>query len=207
MAGSGSHDATPAGYVDIPFGARLRRLREAAGLTQEELAGRSGLSTRAISGLERGERKHPYPHTARSLADALGLADDERVSLLAVVPGRGGATQASAAAPPESNLPTPSTRFLGRERELREVRGLLGEVRLLTLTGTGGVGKTRLALEAARAALAAGLFPGGVAFVALAPLEDPALVVPNIARSLGVREAEGQSMEEVVRARLRGKRA
>jgi transcriptional regulator with XRE-family HTH domain len=185
----------------------LRRLREGAGLTQEELASRAGLSPRAISSLERGERKHPHPHTVRSLADALGLADDERVSLLAAVPRRGDATQAPTTAPPESNLPIPSTPLLGRERELREVRSLLGEIRLLTLTGTGGVGKTRLALEAARALLAEGLFlPADVAFVALAPLEDPKLVVTGIARSLGVREAEGQALEEVVRARLRGKR-
>lgn len=204
VAGSGSHDATP--RHGTPFGLRLRRLREGASLTQEELASRAGLSTRAISGLERGERKHPYPHTARSLADALGLADDERASLLAAVPRRGGAAQAPATAPPESDLPIPATPLLGREKELREVRGLLGEVRLLTLTGTGGVGKTRLALEAAWASLAAGLFPGGVAFVALAPLEDPSLVIPGMARSLGVREAEGQALDEALRARLRGKR-
>ena len=205
VAGSGSHEATPGHGAH--FGARLRRLREGAGLTQEELASRAGLSTRAISSLERGERKHPYPHTARSLADALGLADDERVPLLAAVPSRGGAAQAPAIAPPESSLPIPPTPLLGRERELPEVRGLLGEVRLLTLTGTGGVGKTRLALEAARASLADGLFStADVAFVALAPLEDPSLVIPSIARSLGVREAEDQTLDEALRARLGGKR-
>ena len=58
---------------DLPFGARLRRLREAAGLTQEELAARAGLSRNAVGALERGIRKRPYPHTARSLAHALGL--------------------------------------------------------------------------------------------------------------------------------------
>jgi predicted ATPase len=78
---------------------------------------------------------------------------------------------------------------------------------LLTLTGTGGVGKTRLALEAARASLAEGRFlPADVTFVALAPLEDPSLVIPSVARSLGVREAEGQTLDEALRARLRGKR-
>ena len=68
------------------------------------------------------------------------------------------------------------------------------------------MGKTRLALEAARASLAAGLFPGGVAFVALAPLEFSSLVIPGMARSLGVREAEGQALDEALRVRLRGKR-
>ena len=72
------------------FGARLRRLREAAGLTQEELAERAGLSRNAISSLERGERKRPYPHTVRSLAEALGLSEDERAALLASVPRQEG---------------------------------------------------------------------------------------------------------------------
>ncbi|MDQ5818577.1 MAG: helix-turn-helix domain-containing protein, partial [Actinomycetota bacterium] len=63
---------------DAPFGAHLRRLRDAAGLTQEELAERASLTARGISDLERGRRRHPYPHTVRSLADALGLSEDER---------------------------------------------------------------------------------------------------------------------------------
>ena len=56
---------------DAPFSAELRRLREAAGLTQEELAGRGGLTAKAVGALERGEGKRPYPHTVRALADAL----------------------------------------------------------------------------------------------------------------------------------------
>src|SRR5947209_13360275 len=84
---------------DESFGARLRRLRLAARLSQEELAERAGLTHNAISALERGERHHPYPHTARALAAALGLADQERVALLAAVPRRaGGVGPAGAAA-------------------------------------------------------------------------------------------------------------
>ena len=74
--------------LNAPFGAHLRRLREAAGLTQDELAMRSGLSPDAVSTLERGLRRRPYPHTVRALADALGLAEDERAMLLAAVPKR-----------------------------------------------------------------------------------------------------------------------
>ena len=59
------------------FAARLRRLRQAAGLSQEALAERAGLSLNAIGALERGEHRHPYPATVRALADALGLTDDE----------------------------------------------------------------------------------------------------------------------------------
>ena len=75
----------------LTFGSRLRGLREAAGLTQEQLALRAGLSPRAISALERGERRRPYPHTVRTLADALALSEEGRASLLATLPERGGA--------------------------------------------------------------------------------------------------------------------
>ena len=71
------------------FGERLRRLREAAGLTQEELASRAGLTAKAISALERGERKRPYPHTVRSLADALS-ASGLSVALPREVPANDG---------------------------------------------------------------------------------------------------------------------
>jgi transcriptional regulator with XRE-family HTH domain len=70
------------------FGTLLRRLRGASGLTQEELTSRAGLTPNAVSTLERGTRKHPYPHTVRSLAEALELSEDERAALLAAVPGR-----------------------------------------------------------------------------------------------------------------------
>jgi predicted ATPase/class 3 adenylate cyclase len=94
------------------------------------------------------------------------------------------------------NLPAQLTRFVGRRRELAEVRELLQHplVRLLTMTGPGGIGKTRLAVHVA--AEVQGLFPNGVAFVPLAPVNDARLVVPTIAQSLGVEEASGQSALE-----------
>jgi len=81
------------------------------------------------------------------------------------------------------------TLLVGREREVGEVRGrlLAPEVRLLTLTGPGGTGKTRLALQAAADLLEE--FEDGVFFVALATISDPALVVPTVAQALGVRES------------------
>jgi predicted ATPase/transcriptional regulator with XRE-family HTH domain len=195
------------------FGARLRWLRESVGLTQEELASRAGLTSNGVSALERGQRKRPYPHTVRSLADALGLTEQERRALLATVPKRSEPASFTAeekpppasSAPVVSALPRPTTPLVGREREVGEVRGLLTrpDVRLVTLTGIGGVGKTRLAVDAAREA--SGLFPGGVAFVPLASLRDPALVVSTIGRSLGLREAEGQSPHETLHAYLRDK--
>jgi predicted ATPase/DNA-binding XRE family transcriptional regulator len=185
------------------FGAILRELRETGGLTQEELASRAGLTAKAISALERGERQRPYPHTVRALADALGLSGNKRSALLAAVPNRG-AKAAPAAAQAQPKLSVPHTSLLGRERELEEIQDFLQEIRLLTLTGTGGVGKTRLALEVARRA--EDLFPDGVAFVGLAPLSDAALVVSTIAQALGLSELEGRTVREALHAYLKEKR-
>ena len=190
---------------DALFGARLRQLRDAAGLTQEELASRSGLSAKNISDLERGVRKHPYPHTVRSLADALKLSEEERAALFAAVPKRGGKARATLAKDSEPTLPVPPTRLVGRARELEEVTVLLRrpELRLLTLTGVGGVGKTRLALEAARSG--AGLFSDGVYFVGLASLNEATLVVPTICQTLNLRQIGQRSVNAALREHLRDK--
>ena len=72
----------------MTFGALLRRYREAAGLSQEELAERAGLTVSAIGALERGERKRPYPHTLQLLARALDLDETRRAALIAALPSR-----------------------------------------------------------------------------------------------------------------------
>jgi predicted ATPase/DNA-binding SARP family transcriptional activator len=89
-------------------------------------------------------------------------------------------------------LPVPPTPLVGREHELEELVELLkgDEVRLLTLTGTGGTGKTRLALEVAAELVEE--YPDGVFFVSLAPIRDPALVIPTIAQTLSVKEEAGK---------------
>jgi predicted ATPase/class 3 adenylate cyclase len=105
-----------------------------------------------------------------------------------------------------TNLPVPATVFLGRERELAEVASLLDrdQVRLLTLSGPGGTGKTRLALQAA--ADAADRLPDGVWWVPLAPLRDPALVLSAVGQALEVKEEPGRELAETIAARLAGKR-
>ena len=120
---------------DTPFGKRLRRLREAAGLTQEELAEKADLGAKGISDLERGERRRPYPHTVRALADALEVPEEERASLLATVPRRGGPRRHALAVASELPLPRPLTALVGRERELGKIKAFLHrpEVQLLTL--------------------------------------------------------------------------
>ena len=90
------------------------------------------------------------------------------------------------------NLPASSTSFVGREREIAEVRRLLSMTRLLTLTGAGGSGKTRLAVEAAGGL--AGVYPDGVWMAELAPLSEPALVPQAVAHALGIREQPGRPL-------------
>ncbi len=89
-----------------------------------------------------------------------------------------------------NNLPVQLTSFVGREAEIAEVRELLGRSRLLTLTGAGGSGKTRLALQVAAETLDD--HPDGVWWVDLAPISDPALVASEVASALSIRESPSQ---------------
>jgi len=102
-------------------------------------------------------------------------------------------------------LPTPLTALLGREREVDAVCQLVQrtDVRLITLSGPGGVGKTRLGLQVASALN--GEFADGVAFVSLAPIRNPDLVLPTIAQALGMQDAGNQQPLERLQAYLRDK--
>ncbi|CAN5751848.1 BTAD domain-containing putative transcriptional regulator [soil metagenome] len=102
------------------------------------------------------------------------------------------------------NLPTPRTSFIGREREVSELKHLLETTRLLTLTGAGGSGKTRLSLEVARESL--GLYPDGVWMAGLSSISDPDLMPQAVARIFGVREQPDYPLAETLAAALRDKK-
>ena len=200
----------------VPFGERLRRLRAAAELTQEELAERAGVSARSISDFERGVPHTPRRDTLGLLADALGLAGPERAAFLAAArrvrhPGSGApdaAPPAPTAVPDAGALPLPPTLLVGREADLatlaawlRPTRDTGSAARLVTLTGPAGVGKTRLALAAAAATAAA--FADGARFVPLAAIRDARLVVGAIAQALGLHDEGQRPLAETLTAALR----
>lgn len=103
----------------------------------------------------------------------------------------------------QNNLPGQLTSFIGRERELVEIKWLLPDIRVLTLVGAGGIGKTRLALQVAAEVVAA--YRDGVWLVDLAPLVDPALVPSAVAQMLGVREVAGKPLIETLCSQLQGR--
>ena len=202
------------------FAALLKAYRRAARLTQEELAARAAVSVRTISGLESGARHIPYRETVRLLAVALRLAPEERTIFMdaarqdeASMEARPRHDANDAAARQALGIGVrlqvalvPATPLIGREREVRAVGALLRrrELRLLTLSGPPGVGKTRLALQVA--ASLEGTFADGACFVGLAPLGDPAHVIPAIAQAVGIREESRGDVWETLIAALRERR-
>ena len=139
---------------------------------------------------------------AKKPADRFASAREVAAALAEAAEGR--ATTVVSPSPPRHNLPIHLTSFIGREKEMAEVKRLLAATRLLTLTGPGGTGKTRLSLHVAADLLET--FPDGVWLVELAPLSDPALVPQTVASTLGVREESGRPIVAALTDYLRAKR-
>ncbi|MGH2389011.1 MAG: ATP-binding protein, partial [Chloroflexota bacterium] len=193
------------------FGKLLKRYRLAAALTQEALAERARLGVRSIQALEGGGSR-PQRDTVRRLVAALVLDEGDRTRFAAAgTPAPRGIPAGSVVAPPprhalnpRHNLPRALSSLVGREAERREVPALLGEARLVTLTGSGGVGKTRLALAVAGELV--DHYPDGVWLVELAAQAEPVLVPGAVAAALDVREEPGRLLTATLQDSLRDRR-
>ena len=170
-----------------------------------------GCSAITLRKLESEERR-PSKQIAERLADILSVPPAERAAFLRFARGDPFAAPGDIQAPtpdeqppaPRHNLPLQLTSFIGREKEIGEVTRLLSSARLVTLTGAGGSGKTRLALAVASGVL--DQFPDGAWLVELAPLADPSLVPNAFVTVLGVRELPGQPLADLLVTYLRPKR-
>ena len=208
-----------ASLPNYSFGYLVRRYRQALDLTQTDLARQVGCALVTISKIERDERR-PSRQMAGILAERLNIPAADRDLFIAAALGERAvdnlALETRPAEPPVApvptgnghtpqrrhNLPAPTTRLVGRHNELDSVRSLLlrPDVRLLTLTGPAGTGKTRLSLEVATQVVDE--FSDGVFFVPLASIAEPELVASMIADALGVGESSGRSLVAVLKEYL-----
>src|SRR6185503_19401217 len=191
------------------FGYWLRLKRKALDLTREALADRVRCSVSMIRKLE-DEERHPSAQIAELLAEIFNIPPTERPAFLQFArgdwksaPNLGdeeapwrASTQAGLAQQPRSNLPATFTSLIGRDKDIAAVQDYLTnpDIRLVTLIGAPGIGKTRLSIASARESLAD--FPDGVFFVALAPLDQPSLIPSATLQALGYIEKNNLSPEE-----------
>ncbi|HYP41891.1 MAG TPA: tetratricopeptide repeat protein [Chloroflexia bacterium] len=207
-----------------PFGQWLRERRQSLDMTREDLAEKVSCARVTIAKIEHGERR-PSKQVAERLAEALRLPVEEHPAFVRWARGLDSLSTSFAhegnieaqpneteeetprtESPPASFLPSSPTSLIGREQEIAEARSKLWrtDVRLLTLTGPPGIGKTRLGLAVADALQ--GEFEHGVWFVPLAPLTGPGLVASSIAQALGVQENPGQPIADTLCGHVRDQR-
>ena len=195
------------GQGSVSFGKSLRRHRLDAGMTQEQLAEFSSVSARAVRDLERGVTRSPRSETISLLAQALGLTTEETRALRAAARDMDDSDE-SESLRTLSRLSSvePATPIFGRDQDISSVLAKLQnpDVRLVTLTGPGGIGKTRLSLAVARHLVPE--CPDGVHFISLGAVIDPTLVSATIARSLVMNETDHRLSPDRLTAYLRNKR-
>jgi predicted ATPase/DNA-binding XRE family transcriptional regulator len=203
------------------FGDLLRGFRVTASLTQEVLAERCGISPATVAALEQGRRRAPRLSTVRLIASALGVSAAELGALAEAAsggtvtgapPGGVPATAGQDGAPghgagggwarERGALPVPITPLFGRDAQTAAVARVLSAQRLVTLTGPGGVGKTRLAVQVARDMLAD--FPGGTYWVDLSLVSAHAGAADAVLRSLRAGKRPAAPVSDLLRAALPG---
>lgn len=203
-----SSDTGPNMNVNGSFGDWLKQRRKALDLTQADLADQVGCSTMTIRKIEADERR-PSKQISERMADVLAISDEERAAFVAFA-RRVADTQPLllddlTPLTPTSNLPPQATPFIGRENELAQIGDRLADpgCRLLTLVGPGGIGKTRLALQAA--ADRVGEFADGVYFVSLTPVGSTTFIASAIASALQISFYGQEEPDVQVVNYLRGK--
>jgi predicted ATPase/DNA-binding XRE family transcriptional regulator len=173
-------------HMPSEFGELLRRLRQAANLSQEALAEAARISVSAVGAYERGINSAPHRETVTMLADALDLSGSDLEEFQQVARRKPRAASETKTAVPFETFPPETSSFLGRDADVGNVEELLRRFRCITITGTGGIGKTRVALRVGRRATA---YREGSVFVDLGAIAEPGLIGAKVAAALGVSTA------------------
>ena len=186
------------------FGEWMKRARRELDLSQAELAARVGCALVTIQKIEQGGRR-PSRQIAELLCRHLEIPTEEAERFLRLArtsdpTGLPANLAVEISSPPVGNLPAPLAPFIGRSNDVDSLRKLLQEpnTRLVTLVGPPGVGKTRLSIDVASQSQ---VFPDGVWFVPLAPLQDPDLVVLTLSHSLGIANVPLDELTRILRSR------
>jgi predicted ATPase/DNA-binding XRE family transcriptional regulator len=190
---------------EISFGVWLRQQRRALDLTRQAFADQVGCAEVTLRRIEAGTLK-PSKELASILLEKLGIPETERPQWISFARGLSGFPLESnkSSSEPKTNLPAPITTFIGREKEQTEVIRLISKHRLITLTGSGGVGKTRLSIKVGEQVL--GNYADGVWLVELAPILNPLLVPRTTAITIGLRDEPQRPIIDMLSDYLREKR-